>query len=138
MERTGSANRNGTRRKEHGMTEQKTGLDFEAMRHAIENLDAEALLSLYADDAEVRIVNRYTTPSSPRELHGKEEIAEFLRDVCGRAMTHRIENEVVGEGRVAFNEACEYPDGTKVLCAATLEVRDGKVSRQVNVEAWDE
>src|SRR5215210_3765342 len=126
MERTGSANRNGTRRKEHGMTEQKTGLDF------------EALLSLYADDAEVRIVNRYTTPSSPRELHGKEEIAEFLRDVCGRAMTHRIENEVVGEGRVAFNEACEYPDGTKVLCAATLEVQDGKIYRQVNVEAWDE
>jgi hypothetical protein len=53
-------------------------------------------------------------------------------------MTHRIENEVIGEERVAFNEACEYPDGAKVLCAATLEVQDGKVVRQVNVEAWDE
>jgi hypothetical protein len=120
------------------MTEQKAGLDFEAMRHAIENLDAEALISLYADDAELRIVNRYTTPSSPRELHGNEEIAEYLRDVCGRAMTHRIESEVLGEDRVAFNEACEYPDGTRVLCSATLEVRDGRISRQVNVEAWDE
>ena len=53
-------------------------------------------------------------------------------------MAHRIKNEVVGEGRVAFNEACEYPDGLKVLTATTLEVRDGKISRQVNVEAWDE
>jgi hypothetical protein len=28
--------------------------------------------------------------------------------------------------------------GTKVLCAATLEVQDGKIYRQVNVEARDE
>ena len=50
------------------MTAQKTsgGLDFEALRQAIENLDAELLVSLYADDAEMRTVNRYTTPSSPR------------------------------------------------------------------------
>ena len=122
------------------MTAQKTsgGLDFEALRQAIENLDAELLVSLYADDAEMRTVNRYTTPSSPKVLHGKEEIAEHLADVCGRAMTHRIEDEVVGAERVAFNEVCEYPDGTKVLCAATLEVQEGKIYRQVNVEAWDE
>lgn len=120
------------------MTEQKTGLDFEAMRRAIEGLDADLLTSLYTDDAEMRIVNRYTTPSSPKVLQGKEEITEHLRDVCGRAMTHRIENEVVGKERVAFNEACEYEDGTKVLAAMTLEVRDGKISRQLQVEAWDE
>jgi hypothetical protein len=120
------------------MTEQKMGFDFEAMRRAIEGLDADALIGLYADDAVLRIVNRNTTPSSPREVRGKGEITEYLRDVCGRAMTHHIENEVVGEERVAFNEACEYPDGTKVLTATTLEVRDGKVAQQVNVEAWDE
>ena len=120
------------------MTEQKMGFDFEAMRRAIEGLDADALASLYAEDAELRIVNKSTPPSSPRELRGKEEIAEYLRDVCGREMTHRIENEVVGERRVAFNEACEYPDGTKVLSTMTLDVRGGKVVRQVNVEAWDE
>lgn len=120
------------------MIQYEAGLDFEAMRRAIEGLDAEALAALYADDAEMRTINRYDTPSSPKVLRGKEEISEHLRDVCGRAMTHRIENEVVGANRVAFNEACEYPNGTKVLCAATLEVRDGKVVKQTNVEAWDE
>ena len=120
------------------MTEQKTGFDFEARRRAIEQLDAGLLLSLYADDAEMKIVNKNATPSSPRELQGKEEIAEFLRDVCGRAMTHRIEREVLGEERIAFNEECEYPDGTRVMAATTLQVRDGKIVGQVNVEAWDE
>lgn len=122
------------------MTEQMAAgrLDFEAMRRALEESDAETLIGLYADDAEIRIINRYTTPSSPKELHGKAEIAEMLRDVCSREMTHRIENEVVGEERVAFNEACEYPDGIRVLAATTLDLRDGRIVRQVNVEAWDE
>ena len=121
------------------MTEPKTagGLDFGEMRRAIEALDADALIGLYAEDAEMRTVNREATPSSPKVLRGRGEISSYLRDVCGRAMTHRVENEVVGGDRIAFNEACEYPDGTRVLAAITMEVRDGKVVRQTAVEAWD-
>jgi hypothetical protein len=44
----------------------------------------------------------------------------------------------IGESRVSFNEACEYPDGTKVLSAMMLDIRDGKILRQTSVEAWDE
>ena len=122
------------------MTEQGTagGLEFEALRRAVEQGDADSLTGFYAEDAEMLTVNRNTTPSSPQVLRGKEQIAEHLADVCGRDMTHRIENEVVGQYRIAFNEACEYPDGIQVLAAATLDVRDGRIVRQVNVEAWDE
>ena len=120
------------------MTEQKTTLDFEALRRAAEHNDAEALTNLYAEDAEVLIVNRETPPSSPHVLHGRERIAEYLKDVCGRDIESSLENEVIGEERIAFNEACEYPDGTRVLSATTLEVRDGKIARQVSIEAWDE
>ncbi|MCA1731588.1 MAG: nuclear transport factor 2 family protein [Actinobacteria bacterium] len=120
------------------MAEQKTGFDFEALRRAEEQHDLDSMLDLYADDAELRIVNRSTPPSSPFELHGKEEIAEFLRDVFSREMTHQVENEVVGEDRIAFNVSCQYPDGTRVLASENLEVRDGKIARQVEVVAWDE
>ena len=120
------------------MTEQKAGLDFEALRRAEEEHDLDSMLALYADDAEMRIVNRNTPPSSPFELHGKEEIAEYLRDVFGREMTHRVENEVVGEDRLGFNVACEYPDGTRGIASENLEMREGKIVRQVEVVAWDE
>jgi hypothetical protein len=122
------------------MTEQKSagGLDFEGLRRAIEQSDFDSLMRFYAEDAELYSVNRNTPPSSPEVLRGKEAIAERLEDVCGRDMTHRIEDEVVGQDRIAFNEACEYPDGFNVLAAQTLEVRDGKIVRQVNIEAWDE
>jgi ketosteroid isomerase-like protein len=114
------------------------GLEFEAMRRAIEESDYDALVALYADDAELRTVNKNSTPSSPQVLRGKEEISKMLRDVCGRTMTHHVEDEVVGENRVAFTEACEYPDGLKVLTATTLELQDGKIVRQTNIETWDE
>jgi hypothetical protein len=120
------------------MIEQKTALDFEALRRADEQNDVELLASFYADDAEACLISKDNPPSSPFELRGKEAISEYLRDVCGREMKHRIEREIVGEDRIAFNEACEYPDGTRVLAATTLEVKDGKISRQVTVEAWDE
>ena len=121
------------------MTEQMApSLHFEAMRCAIEGSDYDALVSFYADDAELRLVNKDSTPSSPTVLCGKEEISEMLRDVCGRAMTHHVEDEVVGENRVSYNEAYEYPDGVRVLGATTMEVRDGMIVRQTNIEAWDE
>jgi ketosteroid isomerase-like protein len=123
------------------MTEQQAAggkLDFEALRRAEEQHDLDAMLDLYADDAEIRIINRNTPPSSPYVLRGKEEIAEYLKDVFSRDMKHRVENEVVGENRLAFNVDCEYPDGMRVLAAETAEVRDGKIVRQTEVVAWDE
>jgi ketosteroid isomerase-like protein len=122
------------------MTEQQapSNLDFETLRRAEEQHDLDAMLDLYADDAEIRIVNHNTPPSSPYVLRGKEAIAEYLRDVFGRDLKHQVENEVVGEDRLAFNVACEYPDGKRVLAAETVDVRDGKIVRQVEVVAWDE
>jgi hypothetical protein len=38
---------------------------------------------------------------------------------------------------VTFWEACEYSDGSRVFVETTLEVRDGKIVRQVDVVAKD-
>ena len=119
-------------------TQTRGHFDVETLRRGIEEGDADAQLSLYADDAVVRMVDRTNPPSSPRELHGREAIGEYVRDVCGRDMTHRVEQVVVGDDRAAFTEACEYADGTRVLCATVLELRDGQIVNQVAVSAWDE
>ena len=112
--------------------------DFEAMRRAIEQNDADALGAFYTDDAELRIVDNTRPPSAPEELRGRAAIAAHWRDVCGRNMTHRVEREVIGANRVAFVEACTYPEGNQVLCATTLDFADGKVTRQLIIQAWDE
>jgi len=113
------------------------GLDFEALRHAIEQCDFNVLLGFYAEDAQLSIVNADTLQGSPFELRGKAEIAKYLRAAFGQGTSHRVEQDVLGEDRVTFREACEYPDGSRVRVETTLEVPDGKIVRQIDVVAQD-
>jgi SnoaL-like domain len=112
--------------------------ELSTFKQAIEERDASAQLAMYAEDAEVTLVDRVAQPSAPRVLHGIGEIRTWIEDVCGRDMTHRVQHSVQDEGGVAFTEACRYPDGTGVVCATVLEVDNGLVTRQIGVQAWDE
>jgi len=108
------------------------------LKRAIEGRDAKTLASFYSDDATLRIIDRDNPPSRPRELKGKAAIASYFEDVCGRAMTHHIEAGVSDGKELAFTQACTYPDGAKVFCAAMLELKAGKIARQTAVQVWDE
>ena len=121
------------------MTERKAdkGLDFKALRHAIERCDPDLILGFYAEEADLSIVNAGAQRSPPFELCGKAEIAKHLRAAFGQETSHRVQGEVVGEDRVTFREACKYSDGGLVLIETTLEVRDGKIVRQDDVVTND-
>lgn len=112
--------------------------DCAEFKRALEERDATGQLALYADDAEVALVDRINTPGSPRVLRGREEIRSWIEDICDRDMTHHVDMQVAGDGGAAFTEACRYPDGTNVLCVAVLELHNGLIAREVGVQAWDE
>jgi hypothetical protein len=117
--------------------EAETGLDFEALRLGIERCDPDLVLGFYAEDARLSIVNAGAPQAPPFELRGKAEIAKHLRTVFGQEASHRVEREeVVGEeDGVRFREVCEYPDGSRVVVETTLEMRGGKIVRQMDVVA---
>ncbi|MFF0160847.1 nuclear transport factor 2 family protein [Streptomyces sp. NPDC005263] len=115
-----------------------SGFDTETLRQGIEGPSEQTLLSFYADDAEIRIVDRNTQPSHPMVLHGRAEIADMLHELCSRDMTHKMEGCVAEGDQVAFSESCEYPDGVRVLAESMLQLRDGKIVKQTMVQAWDE
>lgn len=108
------------------------------LHFAIESCDVDSMLSLYADNAELRVIDRDHPPSRPMELHGKQAIAGYLRDVYGREMRHQVIDEVVGRNGLSFSEDCQYPDGTRVFGNITLELEDGMIVRETEVQAWDE
>jgi ketosteroid isomerase-like protein len=120
------------------MTTTETTFDVDALRRGIEGRDVAALLSLYGDDAELRIVDRASPPGNPRVLRGKQDVAAYLNDVCGRDMTHHLERVVVQGDTAAYLESCRYADGTRVLCSVVLDLAGGRIQRQVGVQAWDE
>ncbi|MFE6050050.1 nuclear transport factor 2 family protein [Kitasatospora sp. NPDC056446] len=112
--------------------------DARALREGIEHADADALLALYAEDAELRVVDRKTQPSHPLVVRGREEIGTMLGEAYGRETTHRLERVVVQDDHVAFLESCRYPDGVRVLSASVADLRDGRIVDQTSVQAWDE
>ncbi|MGH3145067.1 MAG: nuclear transport factor 2 family protein [Rubrobacter sp.] len=117
------------------MIEEETGgvLDFEALRDAVERRDPDLLLGFYAEDAGLRVVNAGFADGPAFELHGRAEIERYLRVVFDRRTPGRVRGESVGEEVIAFEEVCEYPDGTRVVVRTTLELRDGRISRQLDV-----
>ncbi|WP_055489270.1 nuclear transport factor 2 family protein [Streptomyces sp. TP-A0356] len=115
-----------------------TAFDTETLRRGIEGEDAATLLSLYTDDAEIRIIDRNTQPSHPKVLHGRHEIGDMLDDVYSRDMTHHLDQCVVQGDHVAFTESCRYADGVRVLANSMVSLRDGKIAEQILIQAWDE
>ncbi|MGZ4166795.1 MAG: nuclear transport factor 2 family protein [Solirubrobacteraceae bacterium] len=105
---------------------------------AAERRDVETQVSMYAPDAVVTIADRVNQPGSPQVLHGRDEIAAWLADVCGRDMTHEVTHSVANAAAGAFAEACRYPDGTNVACATVFKLADGQITDQRVVQAWDE
>jgi ketosteroid isomerase-like protein len=120
------------------MLQTKEAVNGAAIRKAIEGRDGKMLSSFYADDALVRVIDRNNPPSKPREIRGKAAIATFWDDICSRAMTHKVDTTIAEGEHLAFTQACAYPDGTRVFCAAMLDLKDGKIARQTVVQAWDE
>ena len=111
---------------------------FAALRHALESNDAEAVLDAYADDAVVIGYSERNRPSSAQLLGGRAEIESWVREVVSRNLTHSFTDEVISDNRFAAVETCVYPTGEHVVSAFICDVRDGKIVRQVGVEAWDE
>ncbi len=120
------------------MLDTTTPVSGKAIRQAIEARDAKMLASFYADDAVLRIIDRNNPPSRPREIRGRAAISTFWDDICGRAMTHKVDTAIAEGGQLAFTQACTYPDGARVFCAAILDLHGGRIVRQTVVQAWDE
>lgn len=114
-----------------------TSLDLEAIRKGQEEHDLESLLSTYADDAEVSVVDANNPPSRPKTLRGKDEISAFWSDIMGRGLTHKVESLFAADDRAACRVACEYPDGTRVLCTSICDLENGKIAHEVVLQAWD-
>jgi hypothetical protein len=119
------------------MTISTTTVTLAALKRAIEGRDAKTLAGFYADNALMVIIDCDNPPSRPREIEGRSAIAGYFDDVCGRAMTHEVKAGLADAERLAFTQACAYPDGTRVFCSAMIELAGGRIARQTTVQAWD-
>jgi len=119
------------------LTERKTGFDFPAFKDAFESKDAKRWAGFYAEDAEWIEYKPSAPPSAPVRMVGRERIAEFLASLEESNIEISVFDEVLGGERAAFSVDVTLPDGRHVFEHTIVHIEDGRIARQVDVEAWD-
>ena len=115
----------------------RSAFDFLAFKRAFEAQDVEAWLAFFAPDAEWWEYRPDAPPRSPIKMVGQEAIRAKMAYVAGMELEQAISDEVLGEERIAFAFLVTMPDGRNLIEHVILHLADGKIARQVDVEAWD-
>lgn len=111
--------------------------DFPAFRQAFVTRDVARWADFFDNDGEWIEYKHSHPPHSPRRMVGKAQITEFLSQVKASNVSLEIEDEVVSPTRAAFRVWCMLPDGKRIIEHVILNLAGGKITRQVDVEAWD-
>ncbi len=111
--------------------------DYAAFRQAFSRKDVGAWAEFYADDAEWIEYRHNAPPRAPHRMVGKQQIADFLRAVAAENIAIELSDEVLSGDLAAFRVTGTFPDGRRIIEHVIVELRAGKITRQVDVEAWD-
>ena len=111
--------------------------DFASFKKAVEGRHAANWISLYADDAEWIEYRHHSPPRAPNIMRGRDTIATFLERVCSQPLTLAVEDEIVGDGRAAFRLIVGLDAGRRIIEHIMIYFVEGKIVREVDVEAWD-
>lgn len=113
--------------------------DISKMLHqGLEQRDVSTMLGLYDENAEVTLIDKNHTPSRPMIMRGRSSVESYYKDVLTRPLKHHIDDEVMSDNHYAYTDTCEYPDGSKVFSSVMATLKDGKIVKEVELQAWDE
>jgi SnoaL-like domain len=116
----------------------QTATVCESLKRALIGRDADLAASLYADDVEIVIVNRNYPPSQALVKRGRSAALELWQALCSKEMTHSVTATVIGQNSFAIREDCLYADGGRVVGHVIAELQDGRITRYLTVDCWDE
>jgi hypothetical protein len=119
------------------VTERSNEFDFVGFKSAMERKDPDSWFGFYADEAEWTEYRHFSPPRDPNRMTTKEQIADFIRRVCSSDVDITIGDEVIASERLAFSIDVALPDGKHIFEHTIADIENGKITRQVEVEAWD-
>lgn len=119
---------------------------MEQLRRALAAQDFDALARLYAEDATLEEVSSINPPAHPLVIQGRDAILSHLREQILRdpisGWRRQIQESAVVEGfeteeGIAFTEERIYAAGDKAIAQHVARKRDGQISHDRLVVAWD-
>ena len=113
------------------------GFDFAGFRRAFEAQDVDAWAAFFAPDGQWIAYRPGKPPRAPNVMQGRAAIAEFLHRVKAGNVKLAISDEAIGPARAAFCVTCMLADGRRIIEHVIIHFAHAKITKQVDVEAWD-
>ena len=114
----------------------QTRFDLDLLKKSFESWDVETLMGLYHEDVEQIEMDEVTPPASPRR-RTKAELRQIFENGCQAGVKISLDNPVSGEDRCACTFTCAFDNGRRVVANSILDIRDGQIVRQFDVQARD-
>ena len=111
----------------------RVSFDLAGLRRAIESGDALYRTALYADAAELRIVDSDAPARPPQVLQGRSAIAGWIASMYGSDGTHRVLESAAEGEQIRLVEERQTADGLRVVYAIAAEVDRGQIVRETAV-----
>jgi hypothetical protein len=112
------------------------GFDYDVLKRSFEGWELETLLGLYHEDCEQIEMDEVTPPAAPRKRR-KDDLRQMFENGCKAGVKISVDNPVIGDERVACTFTCAFDDGRRVVANSILDLRDGQIIRQFDVQARD-
>jgi hypothetical protein len=114
----------------------KTSFDLSGLVEAIESANSAYQVALYAEHAEVQIIDGDSVGQAPRVLSGRSAIARWVEGFADRHIVHHVIDPRADRSTLSYVDELQCPDGTAIIHRCTAEITTGQISQQyVSVEA---
>lgn len=111
--------------------------DLDDFLDAFRAKDLQRWADWYATHAEWVEYRHEDPPRDPHVMRGREEIGAHLAAVCAAPIDIAVDHVVPGTSSAAFMVTVTLPGGRRIIENVIIEIGGGRVSRQIDVEAWD-
>jgi hypothetical protein len=111
----------------------RTTFDLAGLIGAIESGDTSHQLALYADCAEMQIIDPDRPVHAPQVLRGRPAIAAWIGGVYSRHEIHRVVDFTADSESLVLIEECQGPGGARFRFARSVQVSGGQITRETAV-----
>ncbi|MBA3530194.1 MAG: hypothetical protein H0T91_12960 [Propionibacteriaceae bacterium] len=106
------------------------------LHRALEERDTQSQMALYADNAEMCVVN-WGEPHRPTQnLLGKSTIEAWITQFCSDNVSIEVLNLFEEEAEAMVIAECRHRDGTLVVYTCTAQLMGGRITNQHVVLLW--
>ena len=109
------------------------GFDLSGLTEAIERVDLDYQLALYATNAQVHVVEPC---QSDRVYQGKQAICDWLQELNSRRQVHRVVNLTNERDRVTLTDQSRCADGRNLVYQMTAQVHRGQITQETVTLTW--